>query len=372
MIRVLNIISDTNIGGAGRVIMNYLKYADMDRFDTHVAIPEGSALKKPLEELGATVHEVDGMADRSFDVKVIGKLKKLIRRIDPQIVHTHGSLSGRIAGKQCGKTVIFTRHSAFPVPEYMKKGPGRWLNKFVNEHYADAIIAVSPATAENLTDGGVSEKLIHVMMNGVEPVKRRSPDECAVFRREHGIRPTDFVMGIIARVEPYKGHMDLLEAMAGIARPELKLIIAGTGSDEENVREAIKRLGLEDRVIYLGFVDDVSLPLSVLDVQVNASWGTEASSIAMLEGFSMGLGVIASDYGGNSWQVRDGVSGLLYKARDVSELRERIERLMDDPILRERLNVGALREYKERFTGEIFAGKIEEIYMKALEARDGK
>ena len=53
MIRVLNVISDTNIGGAGRVILNYLRYADSSRFETWVAVPKGSLLKEPLEEAGA-------------------------------------------------------------------------------------------------------------------------------------------------------------------------------------------------------------------------------------------------------------------------------------------------------------------------------
>lgn len=50
MIRVLNIISDTNIGGAGRVILNYLSYADRSQYETMVAIPRGSLLKEPLEQ----------------------------------------------------------------------------------------------------------------------------------------------------------------------------------------------------------------------------------------------------------------------------------------------------------------------------------
>ena len=66
MIRVLNIISDTNIGGAGRVILNYLRYTDKSKFETLVAIPKGSLLKKPLEEADVTIYEVEGMADRSF------------------------------------------------------------------------------------------------------------------------------------------------------------------------------------------------------------------------------------------------------------------------------------------------------------------
>ena len=374
MIRVLNIISDTNIGGAGRVLLNYLKYADRTGFEIHAAVPRGSLLAEPLAAGGAAVHEVDGMADKSLDLACLGSLKKLIRQVDPDIVHTHGSLTGRIAGKQCGKTVIFTRHSAFPVKPYMKKGPGMWANKFLNEHYADAIIAVSPAAAENLTDGGVSPRMIEIMMNGVEPVKRLSPEACAAFRAQHGITPSDFVMGIVARIEDYKGHTDILEAMAKLLpeRPGLKLLVAGTGSYEEEVKRRTAQLGLTDRVVFLGFQSDVAPVLSVLDVQLNASWGTETSSLSVLEGFSMGVPAVVSDYGGNPYLVSDGVSGLLYKTRDVEGLAEKIRTLADDLALRERLGLGARREYENRFTGEIFAGRIEEIYRKTLEARHGR
>ena len=329
---------------------------------------------EPLLAGGAVVHEVDGIADKSLDLPSLGILKRLIREVDPDIVHTHGSLTGRIAGRQCGKTVIFTRHSAFPVKPYLKKGPGRWANKLLNEHYADAIIAVSPAAAENLTDAGVSPRMIEIMMNGVEPVKRLSPEACAAFRARYGVAHTDFVMGIVARIEDYKGHTDILEAMARLLpeEPRLKLLVAGTGSYEEQVKRRTAELGLTNRVVFLGFQSDVAPVLSVLDVQVNASWGTEASSMAMLEGFSMGVPVIASDYGGNPYQVSDGVSGLLYKTRDVEALAERIKTLADDPALRERLGLGARREYENRFTGEIFAGRIEEIYRKTLEARHGR
>ena len=78
MIRVLNIISDTNIGGAGRVILNYLRYTDKSQFETMVAIPKGSLLKEPLQQAGVTVYEVNGLADRSFHKDDVKTLRKLI------------------------------------------------------------------------------------------------------------------------------------------------------------------------------------------------------------------------------------------------------------------------------------------------------
>ena len=81
MIRVLNIISDTNIGGAGRVLVNYLRFAHRDRFEISVALPRGSLLKAPLEEAGGRVLEVEGIADRSFQIGRVSCRERVFRAV---------------------------------------------------------------------------------------------------------------------------------------------------------------------------------------------------------------------------------------------------------------------------------------------------
>ncbi len=372
MIKVLNIISDTNIGGAGRVLLNYMSRTDREHFDVSVAVPKGSLLKAPLEELGTTVYEVDGLADRSYHKDDVKQLMDLIRREDPDIVHTHGALSGRIAGRRCGKKVIYTRHSAFPVPAKLKYPPGRWVNKWVNEYYSDHIIAVSPATAENLTDAGISDKNITVMMNGVTPVARKTPEECDALRARWGIEPDDFVLGILARIEPYKGHMYILEAMKllGEQGKKVRLLVAGTGAFEEELKAKTQEMGLSDRVVYLGFQSDVAAVLSVLDLQLNASYGTEACSMSLLEGLSMGLPAVVSTYGGNPWLIDDGEVGLLFENRNSAALAACIARLMDEPQTLERMKSRAIEVFSQRFTAEIFAQNTENVYYKVLEGKN--
>lgn len=375
MIRVLNIVSDTNIGGAGRVLLNYLQYADRSQFHTMVAVPRGSLLKEPLEQVGAEVFEVDGIADRSYDKNDVKLLKDLIDRTEPHIVHTHGALSGRIAGRQCGKVVIYTRHSAFPVSAKLKYPPGRWVNKLLNEHYSDHIIAVSPAAAENLTDAGISPKRITTMMNGVVPVARCSDEECAALRKQWGVEEDDFVLGILARLEPYKGHMDIVEAAKILADEgrKFKILVAGNGTFEAEVKARVDELGLNDYVKFLGFLTDVRGFLSVLDVQLNASYGTETSSLSILEGFSMGLTAVISDYGGNPWLVTDGDNGLMFPTRNSKKMAECIGRVMDEPETLKKLSVRAKEVFHERFTGEIFAKNIENVYLETLKgAKHGK
>lgn len=369
MIRILNIISDTNIGGAGRVILNYLRYADRNKFETLVAIPRGSLLKPLLEEAEVTVYEVDGMADCSYASQDVKALQALIRRVKPDLVHTHGALSGRIAAKRCHVPVVYSRHSAFPVPAKLKYPPGRWVNKLLNEHYADHIIAVSPATRDNLTEGGISPKKITVVMNGVAPVAPISDGEKAALRRSLGLEPDVFTFGILARIEDYKGHLYLVYAaklLKDRGYSNFRILVAGTGAFEEEVTRAVTEMGVEDVVQMLGFRSDAAALLNILDVQLNASYGTEATSMALLEGMSLGLPTIASDYGGNPFVITSGQNGLLFPSKDSAALADAMAELMDHPeevsIMREK----ALETYQSRFTGEVFARNTEQIYENVL------
>ena len=367
MIQVLNIISDTNIGGAGRVILNYLRCTDRSRFETRVALPRGSQLKAPLEEAGAGVLEVDGIADRSYSREDVKALLALLRAEKPDLVHTHGCLSGRIAAKKCRIPVVYSRHSAFPVPARLRYPPGRWVNKLLNEHYADRIIAVSPAAAQNLTDGGVSPKKITVVMNGVSPIAPTPPEERAALRRQLSIPEGNTVFGILARLEPYKGHLTLVEAARLLkGRTDFTVLVAGTGPFAETLAQAVRDAGVEDRVKLLGFRSDVPQLLSLLDVQLNCSYGTEATSIALLEGMSLGLPTLASDYGGNPWVVEDGKSGLLFPAQDAPALARAMERLIDCPQERGAMGRWGRELYEARFTGAAFARNIEHIYLDTL------
>ncbi|MEI3141624.1 MAG: glycosyltransferase family 4 protein [Lawsonibacter sp.] len=364
MIRVLNIISDTNIGGAGRVILNYLRYADRDKFETLVAIPRGSLLKPLLEEAHVTVYEVDGMADCSYASEDVKALQALIRQVKPDLVHTHGALSGRIAAKRCRVPVVYSRHSAFPVPAKLKYPPGRWVNKLLNEHYADHIIAVSPATRDNLTEAGISPKKITVVMNGVAPVSPISDEEKAALRQSLGLGKDVLTFGILARIEDYKGHLYLVYAaklLKDRGYSNFRILVAGTGPLRRR-SPGPSPMGVEDVVQMLGFRSDAAALLNILDVQLNASYGTEATSMALLEGMSLGLPTIASDYGGNPFVITSGQNGLLFPSKDSAALADAMAELMDHPeevaIMREK----ALETYQSRFTGEVFARNTEQIY----------
>lgn len=370
MTRILNIISDTNIGGAGRVLINYLQCKEENEFEIHVALPAQSALIPLLEDAGAVVHPVDGLSDQSIHPQDIAPLCKVIKDVSPALVHTHGALSGRIAAKKCHVPIVFTRHSAFPVPAKLRLPPGRWLNKLVNESLANHIIAVSPAAAQNLIDSGISENKISVIMNGISPLTPALQAETDALKASLALSKDDFVLGILARIEVYKGHETIIQAaqiLKSRGMKNIKILIAGTGDYAPVIEQKIAETNTQDIISFLGFRRDVAAIVSVLNCQLNASFGTEATSIALLEGMSLGLCTIASDYGGNPWVIEQGKNGLIFPAQNAAALADCIQTLANDPAMQAQMSHQAKEIFHQKFTGEQFAIETEKIYRKVLE-----
>ncbi len=368
MIKVLNIISDSNIGGAGRCILNYLKYYNREEFAIKVVVPKRSLLIPEITKLRVMCIECDYISDKSFDKDAIKALSDIIKRENPHIVHTHGNLSGRIAGRLCGKKVIYTRHSVFPVSSKIRKIPGRWVNKCVNEFLADDIMAVAEAAKENLTDGGIAPHKIKVVLNGVERIEQLTLKEKEAAKADYEIGNDEFVIGILARMEEYKGHRYLIEAceMLKMKGKNCKVLIVGTGPIEEELQQLVKEKDLSDMIIFTGFIKNVRSVLGIMDLQINASFGTEATSLSLLEGMSLGIPAIVSDYGGNTGVITHGKNGIVVPMQKSEKIAEAIALLMEYPEAYEHMQEGSLQIYKEKFTGKIYARNIEEVYRGVL------
>ena len=171
MIKVLQVCSDTNIGGAGKCILTYLKHCDRNRFDVAVVLPSNSLLAPLVKELDIPVFEIKSMADKSLDFSAIKELIGVFKEFKPDVVHTHASMSARIAARIYGAKIVYTRHSVFPPSPKLTKGIGKILCGLANNSTADRIIAVAEAAKDNITAIGVSQKKIDVVLNGVEPLK---------------------------------------------------------------------------------------------------------------------------------------------------------------------------------------------------------
>ncbi|MEE0775863.1 MAG: glycosyltransferase, partial [Bacillota bacterium] len=307
MIKCINIISDSNIGGAGKVLLSYLQNCDREDFDHAVIVPRGSLLIQEIQALGIRVIEFDGMADKSYDKKDVKGLMTLLRQEAPDVVHCHGALSGRIAASRCGIKTVHTRHSIFDQPTYKKRFPMKQILGAVNNRYGDVIIAVSPAAKDNIVEIGTDPNKVEVVFNGIPHPRVLTAKARKEVRAKYSIADHTFICAIIARLEEVKGHHYVLEAAKLLAEQgeNVTIIIAGTGSREEALREEAKSMGLTN-VIFTGFIKTIWEIENIMDLQLNASYGTEATSISLLEGMSLGIPAAVSDFGGNPYVIEDG------------------------------------------------------------------
>lgn len=366
MIKVFQVSSDTNIGGAGKCILTFLKEYDRSVFDMSVVLPKNSLLRDEILNLGVRVIEADGINETSLGCKGIASLKRIFREERPQIVHTHASMSARVAAKLCGGCkIVYTRHSVFEPSPKISKGLGKVINGAVNNFLADRIIAVAEAAKKNLTDCGVNPDKIQVILNGIQPVLPMSETEKAEVRKAYQVDPQQKVISILARLTPVKGHADLITA-AGILRQRgLKplVLIAGTGESESALREQIQAVGLEDTVRLVGFVEDVRGIVNITDISANASFGTEATSMALLEGMCLGKPAVVSDFGGNPGVIFPERNGLLFPARNPAAMADCLERLLIDREAYEQMSQGAKDIFQSTFTAKRYAEEIQQVYL---------
>lgn len=368
--RIIEVSSDTNIGGAGKCLIALLKNFDYSKYEVKVILPPDSLLKPEIASLGIEVIEVDGIAEKSLSLGSIRTLRNVFKREKPELVHTHGSMSARIAARQAGAKVVYTRHSVFPQPKKLTTQPGKAVNGFINNHYADGIIAVAEAAKDNLTETGVDPKLIRVILNGVKGLSPADAEERKKNRLRFGITSDDDkVISIVARLEDIKGHEYFIDAADILLKNgvKAKFLIAGTGSYEPTLREKVKSMSLDGKVIFTGFINDIESLMRITDIQVNASYGTEATSLALLEGMSLGIPAVVSDFGGNPGVIKNGENGFVVPKQNAEALATGINRLLTDKKLYRRMSEKALDIFKTTFTAEAMTRSTEALYDELLE-----
>ena len=356
MIRLLHVITDTNIGGAGVHLLHLLKGYDRKNFTMEVVVPVGSRLVSLLTEINLPYTEMPNIAARSFSWRGVIKLYRYFKKKRPDIVHTHASLSGRVAARLYGKCkIVHTRHT-------MAANVKKYRMGFINNWLSDIVIAVSPAVKEQILQTGIKKEKIRLVYNGVPPVRLLSDDEKDAVREQYGIKPGVFTVCMIARFAEKKGHDTVLDAAAGVKDDEFLILLAGNGPEEARIAKRIADEGIKN-VKHIGFVNDTASLLNIVDVQLNASTdGAEATSMSLLEGMSLGIPAVATHTGGNPYVIKNEINGLLVPERNAGALRKAILRLRNDRVLYKRVSEGAVKRYRDNFTAAEMVFKTEKIY----------
>lgn len=230
----------------------------------------------------------------------------------------------------------------------------------------DCVSAVSrPVEQACVSAHMVPGRQIVVVPNGVDTdAWRPEPEAAGCLRAELGVGD-DFLWVAAGRLEPVKDYATLLEAVAGLPQ-RARLILAGAGSLETDLRSFSSSLGIDSRVQFLGFTRDVRRWMKAADACVLASrW--EGLPICLLEAGACALPSVATDVAGSNEVVVDGVTGFLARPGNVDSLRRAMLRLMHmTPANRRAMGRNARQRIEERYGMESVLDRWEQLYADLL------
>jgi len=190
----------------------------------------------------------------------------------------------------------------------------------------DQLISPSQYLADRYAANGIPRGSIRVIHNGIDFAPFAGPPS----KRE------TFTLGFIGYLGKHKGLHVLLRALTLVAEPGIRLFVAGSGEERENLETLCRELGLDRLVTFLGRIDNAAIAAlyAKIDALVLPSVWPENSPVTITEAMASGIPVIASDIGGIGELVQEGVTGLLVPAQDAQALADGIGRLRGDPNLR--------------------------------------
>ena len=128
-------------------------------------------------------------------------------------------------------------------------------------------------------------------------------------------------------------------------------------------KEKVKNMNRQEQIIFTGFISDVDKLMSITDVQANASFGTEATSLALLEGMSLGIPAVVSDFGGNPGVIKNGQNGYIVPKQNSKALADNLEVLLTDQKLYDYMSQGAKKIFQKTFTAQAMTKQTEQVYL---------
>ena len=375
-IRVLQIITRLVTRGASRHVIDLSRSLDPDRFDVEIAAGHGEAYEREIwdeaEATGLTCHRVEHLQREISpwaDLRAYFELRRLIRRGNYDIVHTHISKSGllgRLAARGVGvPVVVHTYHGI--ANEITGRGPRtaalraceRWCAPM-----ADGKICISQRGVEQVAEAGIATpEQIRIIHNGID-LDRYQPENA-------GARPDQLpagpVIGTVGSLSPEKKTSDLLEAAAILLSetPDLTFCIVGDGALRGDLERQAQDLRIADRVVFAGAVEDVRPWVGAFDLFVLTS-RREGLPGALMEAMAMGRPVVATDVGGVSEVVGD--AGVLVSVGDVEAIVKDVRRLLSDSAECDRLRLAG-HEQVQQFSLTEMARATGDLYEELITSR---
>lgn len=366
---VLFVQSNAERYGSDRSLAMLVRELVSRGWRVEVALPAEGPTVEELRSCGAVLHVLDPAPLRRTRRSgwaryvlielptAVWRIRRLARRADLVHVNTSITLGGVLGGWVARRPVVLHLRESYTGRERLFRAYGRLLRLT-----ARAVVAISEGIRDEAAAAGLADRTI-VIHNGLALDAQPVPVSLD--------RTGPLVM--VGRINDWKGHVELVEALALLRDRGLVVPAAIAGSvfpggeaHETALRAAMARLGLDDQVELLGFVDDVPTLLATASIFVMPSVRPEPFGLALVEAMASGVPCIATDAGGPRDIVRDGETGLLVPCGDVPALAAAIEQLWCSPSMRKRLAAEAWVDVRERFAIGTTAARVDSLYRELL------
>lgn len=295
----------------------------------------------PIYHVKHLVREFHPLAD----IQAFFEMRKVFKKLDPDIVATHSSkagIIGRLAAKSLRIPSIFTAHGwsfteGIPNPQ---KALYQLIEKLVGT-ITNGVIAVSEYDKQlAIRRKVIPEGKITSIQNGVHNCPMKPPQLFNNVPR----------LTMIARFDFPKKQISVLESLSRLQHLEWTMYFVGDGAEKKKAEQYAKELGIAHRVVFEGWRKDVVTVLEETDVFILISL-YEGLPLSILEAMRAGLPIIAADVGGVKEAVK-AENGVLVETDDHNGLKNAIERLIKDKDLRTQMGAKSRKLFEEKFTFE--------------------
>ena len=378
-IRVVQLLATGSSGGAQEHVFNLLTRVDRDRYDLSICSLTAGPATRRMERAGIPVCIID----EPDDAAAIEAIAAHLAAVRADVVHAHMYRAEVVATQAAWRLAAMGRRRPFVLSTVhssrVRSDEDRDLIRRLTPRM-DHLIAVSKAIVHKIESEGRVGAPVSLIYNGIDLERYAAQDACCTLHEEYDIPAAAPIVGVVARLEPEKGHPTLLEAWPEVLAtvPDAHLLVIGEGSRREALEAQAAELGLLDRsagggldartrrVIFTGRRDDVPAVTAALDVAVLPSY-REAQGLSILEAMALSRPVVASSVGGIPEMIEDGQTGLLVTPHDAPALAAAITRLLTDHPLADSIARAGHDLVYERFCVEQMVRSVETIYDEAVD-----
>lgn len=372
-IRILHIAQAA--GGVDRYIRMLLKYLDKEKFE-NILVCSQDFNREDYDGLVDSFEQIEmNRAIGVNDLKSIGKVRKLIKRYNPDIVYAHSSKAGaiaRVADVGLKNRCVYNPHGwAFNMRCSAKKKAMYTAIEKMAAPFCDKIICISDAEKQSALDKKICrEDKLQVIFNGVDIETYENGVHGAVKRRDLNISDDAFVVGMVGRMSPQKAP-DVFVKMAKRVKdkvPNAHFIIVGNGNQEAEIRKYAEDNGFSDSLHITGWVDNPMSYVELFDAACLLSrW--EGFGLALPEYMMAGKPIVASRVDAIPNIIRDGENGLLVEMDDDIGASEAVLRIYWDKSLKDKLVLQGMEDVHNRFNARRVSEEHEILFENMVETK---